>query len=354
MYPALAVLQALDKAPVEALWVGGEGGMEAGLVQRAGVPFVTVPAGQVVGVGLRAVLGLWQLLRGYFAARKLVREFEPDVLFFTGGFVSVPVGLAGRGRPMALCLPDIEPARALKLIAPYAAVVAAPAEESRRYFPPRQRVEVTGYPVRADLAGWTRASAAREFGLDPSEDTLLVFGGSKGSRSINRALVGGLAALLPTMQVLHITGEATWEETQAAVPELPAALRPRYQAVPYLHETMGAAFACADLAVCRAGASTLGELPLFGLPAVLVPLPHFWRYQQVNADHLAQRGGAVILADADLEDKLTAVALDLMHNKSKLRAMQAAMQALARPQAAAAIAGLLRELAAPRPSGAVE
>ncbi len=354
MYPALAVLQTLDKATLEVLWVGGEGGMEAGLVQRAGLPFVAIPAGQVVGVGLRGLLGLFQLGRGYFAARKLVRQFQPDVLFFTGGFVSVPVGLAGRGRPMALCLPDIEPARALKLIAPYASVVAAPAEESKRYFPSRQRVEVTGYPVRPDLTGWTREAAAREFGLDPAAPTLLVFGGSKGSRAINLALVKDLPDLLPHMQVLHVTGETTWDETRAATPALPENLQARYKAFPYLHEQMGAAFACADLAVCRAGASTLGELPLFGLPAVLVPLPHFWRYQQVNAEYLADRGGAVILKDADLEEKLTATVLDLMHNKPRLRAMQVAMQSLARPQAAETIAGLLRQLGAPRPTGAAK
>ncbi|MBI3160691.1 MAG: UDP-N-acetylglucosamine--N-acetylmuramyl-(pentapeptide) pyrophosphoryl-undecaprenol N-acetylglucosamine transferase [Chloroflexi bacterium] len=346
VYPALAVLQALNEGEADLLWVGGEGGMEAALVQRAGLAFTAIPAGQVNAVGLRAILGVFQLARGYFAARGLVRRFRPDALLFTGGFVSVPVGLAGRRLPILLCLPDIEPARALQLISRYAAAVAAPAEDSRSYFRPGLRVEVTGYPVRADLAGWDRTRAAGEFGLDPGLPTLLVFGGSKGARSINLALVKGLPALLPEMQVLHVTGEATWEETRAARPHLPGELLDRYRAYPYLHATMGAAFAAADLAVCRAGASTLGELPLFGLPAILVPLPHFWRYQEVNAGYLARQGGAVVLADADLEAKLTATVLDLMHNKPGRLAMQAALHKLARPQAAAEIAGLLRELAA--------
>lgn len=347
MYPALAVLQALGKEGHDVLWVGGEGGMEAGLVQRAGLPFVAIPAGQVVGVGLRAVIGLFQLARGYYAARKLVRDFKPDVLFFTGGFVSVPVGLAGRGLPMLLCLPDIEPARALQLISRYATAVAAPAEDSKAFFKPGLPVHVTGYPVRADLAGWQRAAARREFGLDPALPTLLAFGGSKGSLSINKALLHGLPDLLKEMQIIHVTGEATWEETRSLQPALPDSLNARYKAFPYLHDQMGAAFAAADLAICRAGASTLGELPLFNLPAVLVPLPYFWRYQRVNAEYLARHGAAEILADEDLETKLTATLLELMHNKSKRSAMQDAMRALARPQAAADIAALLRQLAAP-------
>lgn len=349
MYPALAVLQALGKDGHEVLWIGGEGGMEAGLVQRAGLPFVAIPAGQVVGVGLRALLGLFQLVRGYFAARKLVWQFKPDVLFFTGGFVSVPVGLAGRGLPMLLCLPDIEPAKALGLISRYATAVAAPAEDSKAFFRPGLPVHVTGYPVRADLTGWDQTAARREFGLDPAVPTLLVFGGSKGSLAINKAVVQGLHDLLSEMQILHVTGDATWDETRAALPPLPEALRVRYKAYPYLHEQMGAAFAAADLTVCRAGASTLGELPLFGLPAVLVPLPYFWRYQRVNAEYLARHGAAQVLNDEDLETKLTATLLELMHNESKRSAMQTAMRALARPQAAADIAGLLRQITASSP-----
>ena len=107
---------------------------------------------------------------------------------------------------------------------------------------------------------------------------------------------------------------------------------------------MGAALAAADLAVSRAGASTLGELPLDELPAVLVPYPHAWRYQKVNADHLAQRGAAVILADELLQNQLVPVITDLLQNPAKRQAMRSAMSKLARPQAAQAIADQLAAL----------
>ena len=99
------------------MWVGGEKGMETDLVTRAGVPFKAIPAAGLHGVGFKALSGLWQLTRGYFAARKIIREFRPDVLFFTGGYVAIPTGLAGGKTPMVLCLPDIEPALALRTLA---------------------------------------------------------------------------------------------------------------------------------------------------------------------------------------------------------------------------------------------
>ena len=115
-----------------------------------------------------------------------------------------------------------------------------------------------------------------------------------------------------------------------------------------LHE-MGAALAAADLVLSRAGASTLGEYPLFGLPAVLVPYPYAWRYQKVNADFLAERNAAVILQDELLEDKLLSVLKDLLLNKNKLEAMRAAMKKLSHPNAATVIASQLFELAGGQP-----
>jgi UDP-N-acetylglucosamine:LPS N-acetylglucosamine transferase len=111
---------------------------------------------------------------------------------------------------------------------------------------------------------------------------------------------------------------------------------------------MGAALAAADLVIARSGASTLGEFPFFGLPAVLVPYPHAWRYQKVNADYLAQRGAAVIVQDKILQSELLTIVKDLLSNPSKRKAMQTAMRSLVHPQAAEAIAGQLMELGGER------
>jgi UDP-N-acetylglucosamine--N-acetylmuramyl-(pentapeptide) pyrophosphoryl-undecaprenol N-acetylglucosamine transferase len=181
----------------------------------------------------------------------------------------------------------------------------------------------------------------------------LVFGGSKGARSINRALLAELAKLLEHTQVIHITGEASWAEVSAAINGLPADLVERYHAFPYLHGDMGAAFAAADLALCRAGASTLGELPHFRLPAVLVPIPLKSHLQHANAAYLQERGAVQILSDERMAASLTSTIIGLLQDQPRLQQMSAAMAALARPQAAQQIAELLRDLASRSASRAV-
>jgi UDP-N-acetylglucosamine--N-acetylmuramyl-(pentapeptide) pyrophosphoryl-undecaprenol N-acetylglucosamine transferase len=126
--------------------------------------------------------------------------------------------------------------------------------------------------------------------------------------------------------------------------QLPMEFAARYHAMPYLHE-MGAALAAADLVVSRAGASSLGEYPLYGLPAILVPYPHAWRYQKVNADHLTRRGAAIILEDHSLNAQLLETLNVLFENPNKLKAMRAAMFELSHPRAAEKIANKLIELA---------
>lgn len=347
VYPALSVLRALANQPQQVLWVGGQNGMEADLVARQGIAFTGIPAAGVHGVGLRSLPGnLLQLSRGTLQARRILRSFQPDVILFTGGFVAVPMALAGRRCPILLYVPDIEPGLALKTLARFADSIALTAEESRQYFSPRKHMVVTGYPIRPDLENWTRAEGRSRLGLDADAPVLLVFGGSKGARSINRALLAGLPRLLPQMQIIHISGELDWPEVQAAQAALEPELLSRYHAFPYLHE-MGAALSAADLAVSRAGASTLGEYPLFGLPAILVPYPYAWRYQRVNAGYLQQRGAAVIIEDADLARQLCDQVETFMRQPGQLAAMRAAMRSLSQPQAAERIAGLALDLAAP-------
>ena len=351
MYPALAVHHALTfkRANVETLWVGGEGGMEEELVNRAGIPYRSIPAAGVHGVGLRALPGnIAKLARGVISSRRILHDFKPDVLFFTGGFVAAPMAVAGRSIPTVLYVPDIEPGYALKFLSYFADVVAVTAPDSKKYFPRPERVILTGYPLRADLSNWSREKAFSHLGLDSSKPVLLVTGGSKGARSINMAVKNHLAELLEIAQVIHITGSLDWQVIEDAAQKLPAHLRSRYHAMPYSHE-MGAALAAADLVVSRAGASALGEYPFFGLPAILAPYPYAWRYQTVNADFLAEKYAAIILQDELLEDKLLFTVKDLLLNKNKLSAMRAAMKKLSHPNAAGLIASQMIELAGEQP-----
>lgn len=320
--------------------MGGEGGMESGLVQRAGIPFETIPAAGLHGVGLRALPGnLVRLIKGWLASQRILRKFRPTAVFFTGGYVAVPMALAARiqpssRRPFSLVfIPDIEPGLALQTILRFANRVAVPVDKSLEYIPRGADSHVSGYPIRRELKQWTRPQALAALYLDRSLKTVLVTGGSKGARSINRAVTGVLDKLLPEMQVIHVSGELDWPEIEQVKASLPQPLSSRYLAFPYLHAEMGAALAAADLVISRAGASTLGEYPYFGLPAVLVPYPHAWRYQRLNAGYLEERGAAVMVPDQDLSERLFPTVHELMSSPDILEKMKANMLALAHPRA---------------------
>ena len=331
--------------------------MEADLVKRAGVSYTSIPAAGVHGVGWRSLPGnLWRLWRGFLASRRILRQFHPDVLFFTGGYLAVPMAfasrfpVAGHSRPRSLLyVPDIEPGLALKTLAHFADQIAVTVEDTSAYLPEKTRVAVTGYPTRPNLSAWDKQAAYKALQLDSSMPVLLVFGGSSGARSINRALLASLPELLEEAQIVHITGKLDWPEVEAAweglKPTLSSEHATRYHVFPYLHEEMGAAFAAADLALSRSGASVLGELPLFGLPAILVPYPYAWRYQQLNARYLEERGASVIIDDADLQNLLLPTVHELLSDRKLLAKMSSAMRALAKPQAAQQIAALLDSLA---------
>jgi len=348
VYPALAVVQALQAvAPDAALtWVGSVGGMERQIVERAGLPFIGIPAGGLHGVALlNAVRNGWQLLHGTFAAMQHIRRERPDALLTTGGYVSGPVAFAATLQrvPILVFLPDIEPAQSVKAVGRLAARIGATVEDSRAFLQ-AEKVIVTGYPLGDRITRWGRTTGREALGLDPDGLVLLVFGGSRGARSINHALMEHLPTLTELAEIVHVSGELDWPEVSAAQDKLPDTVRARYHAYAYLHDKMGAAMAAADLVVCRAGASTLGEFPYFGLPSILVPYPHAWRYQQINATWLAERGAAVVIKDTELVGRIVPMVRKLLVNTQRRASMATAARKLAQPEAAQHLAELLLTL----------
>jgi len=355
VYPALAVVEAMvgqgqTKAAdaVDVLWVGSKGGIEEGLIAQAGLQFVGLAAGGLRGMGLVVkVRNAARLAGGFWQARGVLARFRPDVVLSTGGYASAATTLAAwlKRIPVLIYLPDIVPGQAIQKLSRFAARIAVTSEESCRYFD-RNKVVVTGYPVRPEILTLSRAAARQALGLDPRSKVLLVFGGSQGARSINQALMAGLASLLPICEVVHVSGRLDADWVTSAARDLPEAVRPRYHHYDYLHD-MPLALAAADLAVARAGAATLGEFPAAGLPAVLVPYPYSGQHQKPNEDYMAKSGAARVLQDADLGEKLVPTLLELLDDAPSwqaLTAMKESARSLARPNAAAAIAEQLQTL----------
>ena len=360
VYPALTVIEALRHPrsaglklpplrPGDLLWVGSRGGMEEDLVKQAGIDYVGLEAGGLRGMGLLVTARNAARIAGSVGkAGRVLAQFRPDVVFVTGGYVCVAVALAARLRriPVLIYLPDIKPGLAVRSLSRIAAVIAVTSEESYHYLP-RDKVVVSGYPVRPRIFTLGRAESRTALGLEPAIKTLLVFGGSRGARSINQALVAGLRDLLPACQIVHISGRLDAEWVAGAARSLPDDLRARYHLLPYLDD-MPLALVAADLAVARAGAAVLGEFPAAGLPAVLVPYPYSGQHQQANADYMAENGAALVLPDADLEERLVPTVLDLLNDDEALAAMSESTRAMARPDAAQVIAGQLWALARQR------
>lgn len=319
--------------------------MEETLVKQAGIEFAAIPAAGIHGVGLKSLPGnIVKLCAGFFASRKILRSFKPDVLFFTGGYTAFPMAVAAFRYPQLLFVPDIEPGMALKALTRFADTIAVICEESRKYFPKNKRIAVTGYPTRKNLKSWTCDEAKNTLNLSSVKPVLFVFGGSKGARSINQAVTSNLEQLLSMCQIIHVTGELDWEKVQEVRESIDPAIAADYHITPYLHEEMGAAFCSADLVVSRAGASTLGELPLFGLPAILVPYPHAWRYQKVNAGYLVNKGAAFMIQDENIKERIVPTVRKLIENREELTLMKKNMSSLAAPEAARNIAYLIEEL----------
>ncbi len=351
--------------------------MERGLVTHAGIAYKGIATGQLRGKNpLTVIRNAGKMVAGFLESLAIVRKFQPDVCLVTGGYVCAPVVAACRlrGIPVMIYLPDMVPGWAIRALSYLAQRVAVTFPEVAAYFGglyPEGKSVVTGYPVRLDLVEAVgggklptvehhqRRLAARATlgtalgrtlgtatGGEQQLPLILVWGGSQGSRNINNATWEALPALLPYAHILHVVGNRDWAIWQERMAELPVAaeLWAHYHPVAYLHEEMALALAAADLTVARAGASTLGEFPVAHLPAVLVPHPGVNQLQ--NAEYLVHHGGAVLVNDTQLTQQLTPVLLDLLQNPAKRQGMEAALAALAKPDAANGIAKALTTLAA--------
>ena len=336
---------------LEIRYAGTSDGIEAKLAPQAGLDFVAIQAGQVrIRNPFKLVRNGVKLLYGGWQARNLMRQWRPDAVFVTGGYACVPVVWAAHRQnvPVLIYLPDMTPGLAVERLARYAAQIAVSFQEVSRFFP--DKALVTGYPLRPELRkrSSSKADARAQFDLAPDQPTVLIFGGSRGARSINIAAADILPDLLEIAQVIHVTGTLDWSLSQERAANLPQALRNRYRPSSYLYDNMATAFNAADVAVARAGAATLGEFPALGLPAILVPLPISGGHQQPNADYLAQRGAAIAIADADMPKKLWPTLHDLITHPQKLATMSQASASLAQPDAADRIAAALMALASER------
>ncbi len=343
-YPAMAVAEELCRAgDSELVYYGTAGGPERQVAEGHEIPYRVVPASAVRGRSpVTVASGLYRFWRGSRTAAERLSDDDPDAVFATGGYAAAPIGRAAArlGIPLVVFLPDVRPGWAVRLLQRYATVVACSVPQSLSYLPAGKSV-VTGYPVRRQFHEATREEGINHFELQRGVQTLLIAGGSLGAHQINIVVHNALQRLLAQMQIVHITGRAEYQWLERARQQLPDWQQQRYRVHAYT-ERMAYAMAAADLAVTRAGASTLGELPIRGLPAIVIPGE--FSDQQANAAYLSDHGAAVTLAPSEIGDLVDLVS-ELLDDQPRIEEMGRAASDLARPDAAARLAGLVREAA---------
>jgi UDP-N-acetylglucosamine--N-acetylmuramyl-(pentapeptide) pyrophosphoryl-undecaprenol N-acetylglucosamine transferase len=344
--PALAVAARLrDRFGADVVFVGRSDGQEAGLVRAAGFALETVEALPFVRKpSLRAMRAPAAALRAARRSREIVRP--ADVVIGMGGYVSVPVVLAGRRErvPVVLHEQNALPGLANRLASRWARIVALSFREAADRFPRRVRTVLTGNPVRQAVARVPEerealaADALRELGLDAGRRTVVVFGGSQGALRLNRAGVELAAAWSGRgdLQLVLLTGPGHHQEVRRRLPSRSDLL---VRTSPFL-DRMELAYAVADLVVSRAGATTVAEIAVCGVPAVLVPYPYATgRHQEANARALERAGGATVLLDqAASGETLSVRILNLLGDAGRLLSMARASRRFGRPDAADALA----------------
>ena len=330
IFPGLAVAQALREQGAEVSWLGADGGMETRLVPPHGIAIDTIAVKGLRGKGVATLLGApLRVLRAVRAAARVLRLRKPDAVVSFGGFAAGPGGIAARIAGIPLLVHEQNRAAGLtnKVLAKFARQVMVG-------FPQTFVGEVlVGNPVRAQIAQ-VAPPAQRDFAHGGAL-RLLVLGGSQGARALNNAVPQAIAALGLPVDVLHQAGEKMLDEARSAYAG--AGVEARVE--PFIAD-MAAAYAWADLVVCRAGALTLAELCAVGVGSVLVPFPQAVDdHQTRNAEYLVERGAALLLKQDDaLAARLGDVLAELTGDPGKRRAMADAARALARPDAAQRVA----------------
>ena len=337
--PALAVAEELRSRGHEPIFVGTKTGMEARLVPDAGFPIEWIEIGGFNRVGLvRRLLTLWQLPLSVFKVLRLIGSSGAGAVFSMGGYVAAPVVFAAALRrvPIALMEPNAIPGLTNRKMARFTARALVNFEETRRYFP-TTRVEVTGVPVRKEFFAASPKSSGGTF-------TLLVTGGSQGSRRLNEA---GAAAWelfarsgLP-IRVIHQAGRGNADPLRVAFERSGLS----GEVVEFIRDMPGA-FAQADLVVCRSGASTVSELAAAGRASVLVPFPFAAdNHQQHNAEAMEREGAALVVLDPEMTgERLFQEVSRLIADPARLQSMASGAKRMAKPFAAQKAADALLDL----------
>ena len=319
--PNLALVPELQKRGYDILYIGSVNGMEKDLVEKAGLPYKGIASGKLRRyVDLKNLTDPARVVQGYLQARRIIKEYQPDVIFSKGGFVAVPVALAARrlGVPLVAHESDMTPGLANKISAPAAVKICCNFPETMHHIPEKKAV-LTGSPIRAEILTGTREAGLAYAGFTGEKPVLMVIGGSLGAVHVNTAVRSCLSELLKKYDIIHCCGKGNVDE------ELKD--KKGYVQYSYVNEPLKDLFAAADIVISRAGANAICELLALHKPNLLIPLSaQASRGDQIlNAESFEKQGFSMVLREEELTKQKLLTAVDLLYlNRDKYRDRMAA------------------------------
>ncbi|MGG4010727.1 undecaprenyldiphospho-muramoylpentapeptide beta-N-acetylglucosaminyltransferase [Bacillus smithii] len=349
IYPALALIRTIKEKHAETsfLYIGTEKGLESKLVPREGIEFRSIHiTGFKRSLSFENVKTVARFLKGVRECKKWLKEYKPDIVIGTGGYVCGPVVYAASKLhiPTIIHEQNSVPGLTNKFLSKYVDKIAVCFEAAEEFFP-REKVILTGNPRASEVVSAEKNGALRAFGLKENVPTVLIFGGSRGARPLNEAVVKSLPVLgNKPYQILYITGEIHFENVKK---EVSLAGKPSNVAIaPFVHN-MPEILKEVDLVVSRAGATTLAELTALGVPSILIPSPYVTNnHQEKNARTLADKGAAVLLLEKELSPERLVKELDsVLTNENRLKKMKQASSKLGIPDASDRLYQVMVELA---------
>ncbi|WP_027726132.1 undecaprenyldiphospho-muramoylpentapeptide beta-N-acetylglucosaminyltransferase [Tuberibacillus calidus] len=338
IYPALALIHEIQKHHPDAsfLYIGARNGLEQKLVIRDNIPFTSLAiTGFKRKLSLENVKTVINFIRAQAKAKRLIHKFNPDVVIGTGGYVCGPVlyAAAKSGVPTVIHEQNSVPGLTNKFLSKYVDKIAVSMKEAAAYFP-QEKTVVTGNPRASEILNGDRKKAYDATGLVPGKKTVLIFGGSRGARPINDAVLALLGKIKDkAYQILYVTGDVHYDKVIEEAKRI--GLAPNVIIKPFLHN-MADVLAVTDLVVSRAGATTIAELTALGLPSILIPSPYVTNnHQEKNARALEKSGAALVITEQELSgERLLSEIGRILTDEERLTAMKTAARKVGIPDAA--------------------
>lgn len=340
VYPALAVIDKIDKSQWDVLWLGSGKGMEKKIIEQREIPFYSIPCGKLRRYfSFLNFVDIFKIIGGFFASLYILIKLRPSLVFSKGGFVTVPPVAAASllGIPVFTHDSDIGPGLATRINALWADRILVSSEESRKFFSRSKsdKVYVTGNPVRAELFLGDARKGREIVGLVSDLPIILVLGGSSGAEQINDLLIANLDRLTEKYFIIHQTGEKNCIEI----------VKENYYSSPYFNEELAHFFKAATLVISRSGAGAVWEFAAAGLPSILIPLEAGSRGEQLRNAEVFQKQGCSRILRGDISSETFVDAIEkILDNEDNLKQMTDAAHRWNSTDSASLISDMIQEV----------